>query len=86
VCDDGVIRLQDLPEAVTDSPVAAEPVRAPVRQKQPALSGDGEAVCLHETLQAAHWNVSAVARALGCSRMTLYRRMKRLGVESPLRA
>jgi sigma-54 dependent transcriptional regulator, acetoin dehydrogenase operon transcriptional activator AcoR len=38
--------------------------------------GDGP----HDLLQAlrtAHWNVSAVARQMGLSRMTLYRRMKR---------
>jgi transcriptional regulator of acetoin/glycerol metabolism len=37
-------------------------------------------------LRAARWNVSAVARQLGCSRMTLYRRMKRCGIRSPLDA
>jgi transcriptional regulator of acetoin/glycerol metabolism len=30
-----------------------------------------------------HWNVSALARQWGCARMTLYRRMARLGVQSP---
>ncbi|RZS54728.1 sigma-54-dependent Fis family transcriptional regulator [Sphaerotilus mobilis] len=43
-----------------------------------------EADTLRHALQAQRWNVSAVARSLGCSRMTLYRRMKRCGIVSPL--
>ena len=38
---------------------------------------------LRQQLHEARWNVSAVARAQGCSRMTLYRRMKRWGIVSP---
>ena len=34
-------------------------------------------------MRAAQWNVSAVARQLGLSRMTLYRRMHRFGIVSP---
>jgi transcriptional regulator of acetoin/glycerol metabolism len=34
-------------------------------------------------LRAARWNVTAVARQLGISRMTLYRRLKRWGIRSP---
>ncbi len=44
----------------------------------------GPSEALRHALQAARWNVSAVARELGCSRMTLYRRMKRWGIVSPL--
>jgi sigma-54 dependent transcriptional regulator, acetoin dehydrogenase operon transcriptional activator AcoR len=42
-----------------------------------------EAVLLLQYLRAAQWNVSAVARQLGLSRMTLYRRMHRFGIISP---
>ena len=42
-----------------------------------------EAVLLLQYLRAAQWNVSAVARQLGLSRMTLYRRMHRFGIVSP---
>ena len=42
-----------------------------------------EAVLLLQYLRAAQWNVSAVARRLGLSRMTLYRRMHRFGIVSP---
>jgi transcriptional regulator of acetoin/glycerol metabolism len=41
---------------------------------------------LRRRLQAAHWNVSAVARAMQLSRMTLYRRMQRAGIVPPNRA
>ena len=44
-----------------------------------------EAALLLQYLRAAQWNVSGVARQLGVSRMTLYRRMKRMGIESPNR-
>ncbi|MGL6018095.1 MAG: helix-turn-helix domain-containing protein, partial [Gibbsiella quercinecans] len=42
---------------------------------------EGQALIQH--LRAAQWNHSAVARQLGISRMTLYRRMQRLGIRSP---
>ncbi len=38
---------------------------------------------LLQYLRAAQWNVSAVARQLGLSRMTLYRRMHRFGIVAP---
>jgi transcriptional regulator of acetoin/glycerol metabolism len=44
-----------------------------------------DAQLLVQYLRAAQWNVSAVARQLGVARMTLYRRMKRWGIESPNR-
>ncbi|KQN63570.1 sigma-54-dependent Fis family transcriptional regulator [Erwinia sp. Leaf53] len=43
-----------------------------------------EAQELEQHLHAARWNHSAVARLLGISRMTLYRRMQRYGIRSPL--
>ena len=51
------------------------------RRRIDPLSAD--AALLMQYLRAAQWNVSAVARQLGISRMTLYRRMKRHGIESP---
>lgn len=38
---------------------------------------------LHEALRRRRWNISAVARELGLSRPTIYRRMKRLGITPP---
>ncbi len=38
---------------------------------------------LRDALRLSAWNMSAAARRLGVSRMTLYRRMERLGLRSP---
>jgi sigma-54 dependent transcriptional regulator, acetoin dehydrogenase operon transcriptional activator AcoR len=73
VCPQGVIGLHDLPEALA-APIALS--AAPMPQDD---AGGG----LLQALRGAQWNVSAVARQLGVSRMTLYRRMKRAGIVSP---
>ncbi|MEO8122960.1 MAG: sigma-54-dependent Fis family transcriptional regulator [Burkholderiales bacterium] len=76
VCNGGVIAVNDLPDVLTARP--------------PALIASGtaatrlpEAQLLLQYLRAAQWNVSAVAHQMGVSRMTLYRRMKRWGIQSP---
>lgn len=76
VCSSSCIELDDLPESMKSVPVphvklAGEPARNP------------DAQLLVQYLRAAHWNVTAVARQLGISRMTLYRRMSRHGIVSP---
>ena len=89
VCHHGLILPADLPDAVlaATQPPAAQPwAAATVRDS--AGPGQGShgvdaAAELLAKLRQAHWNVSALARALGCSRMTLYRRMARLGIRSP---
>ena len=89
VCTGGIVRVSDLPEALL-APAASEAhdvasagagATAPARRD--AADPAGDAAQLLQQLRAAHWNVSAVARALGCSRMTLYRRMARWGIRSP---
>ena len=77
LCADGPIDLDDLPELQ----VARLPLRADAGE---AAHDDGPEALL-QALRAAHWNVSAVARAMGLSRMTLYRRMKRAGIVPPNR-
>ena len=72
------------PEAPRPQPAAI--ARPPADADEPAAGQAGSAQLLQHRLIASHWNVSAVARELGCSRMTLYRRMKRWGIVSPRQA
>jgi transcriptional regulator of acetoin/glycerol metabolism len=77
LCGEGPIDLDDLPELQA----ARLPPRAAPHQPTPDDGPDA----LLQALRAAQWNVSAVARTLGLSRMTLYRRMKRMGIVPPNR-
>ena len=80
VCRDNQITLADLPEYLSHAPDMLSPAQMPSRD----LSVDGpEASELLAQLKAYRWNVTATANALGISRMTLYRRMKRHGIEHP---
>jgi transcriptional regulator of acetoin/glycerol metabolism len=83
VCNDGVVQVSDLPDALGLALPTTPPPAAPTLAT-PTDAGLNGAAELRRQLLGAHWNVSALARALGCSRMTLYRRMKRLGIRSPL--
>ncbi|HXF47032.1 MAG TPA: sigma-54-dependent Fis family transcriptional regulator [Burkholderiaceae bacterium] len=76
VCSGGYIRISDLPDYLLAAARAAPARGAPTML--PA-----EAQLLLQYLRAARWNVSVVARQLGVARMTLYRRMKRWGIEKP---
>lgn len=75
---DGPIDLDDLPELQSDPRLGVS-----VASDAPPAPGDPQA--LRQALQQAQWNVSAVARQMGLSRMTLYRRMKRAGIVPPNR-
>lgn len=69
----GDIDTDDLPPLRNASAALAV---SPTRPNQRSAAE----VQLLQALRAAHWNVSALARELGLSRMTLYRRMKRAGI------
>lgn len=79
LCDDGVIRLGDLPEElfVSDSG-GASPNPRPTNPLDMA-----ERDAMLRELEAAHWNVTRVASKLTLSRNTLYRKMKRYGIKPP---
>ncbi|QQX87465.1 sigma-54-dependent Fis family transcriptional regulator [Cupriavidus necator] len=90
VCADGYIDVPDLPDslagpapsAVLPQPGSAQsPTAAPFDPHQ--LPPEG--MLLMQYLRASGWNLSAVARQIGVSRMTLYRRMERYGIQSPNR-
>jgi transcriptional regulator of acetoin/glycerol metabolism len=88
VCEDGVIEVHDLPEtvlrAVTAGRVSVEAEGDDAAEAGPPLCA--EAQLLLQYLRAARWNVSAVAHQMGVARMTVYRRMRRWGIEGPHRA
>ncbi|WP_439112345.1 sigma-54-dependent Fis family transcriptional regulator [Hydrogenophaga sp.] len=79
MCAQGPIDLDDLPELQAGRLA----VRFAGAGLAPAADHGPEA--LLQALRTAHWNVSAVARDMGLSRMTLYRRMKRSGIVQPNR-
>jgi transcriptional regulator of acetoin/glycerol metabolism len=81
MCQQGPIGLDDLPELLGSH---EGPCTVPENKAQdggPTRSDDD----LLQALRLSQWNVSAVARSLNVSRMTLYRRMKRAGIVAPHR-
>ncbi|KND59474.1 Transcriptional activator of acetoin dehydrogenase operon AcoR [Candidatus Burkholderia verschuerenii] len=87
VCADGLIDVDDLPEGFGTPSI----IQTEMQTDAPALIADDfdphrlppEGMLLMQYLRAASWNLSAVARQIGVSRMTLYRRMSRYGIKSP---
>ena len=75
VCRQGRITLADLPDRLGGNP-DPHAALAPT-------AGDEDAAALARQLRAAGWNVTAVARQLKVSRMTVYRRMQRWDIRSP---
>jgi transcriptional regulator of acetoin/glycerol metabolism len=80
---DQAIDVQDLPELTQAADLPAVSTSQPARAQ--SAPQQAAAAALLQALRQAHWNVSAVARQLGLSRMTLYRRMKRAGIVAPNR-
>ncbi|MDR5773727.1 MULTISPECIES: sigma-54-dependent Fis family transcriptional regulator [unclassified Caballeronia] len=87
VCADGVIEVDDLPDGFVESTAhdaAPQPPHAHVADEAfDTHRLPPEGMLLMQYLRAASWNLSAVARQIGVSRMTLYRRMARYGIRSP---
>jgi DNA-binding NtrC family response regulator len=74
-----VVRLEDLPAAlVAAAPVSAHPVAG--RTLKQALEAPERQIIL-EALESNHWNRHVTADVLGINRTTLYKKMKRLGLE-----
>lgn len=76
-----VIGPDDLPEHLTEGqPVNVQSVGH--RTLKDALAGPERQIIL-EVLKSNNWNRNATADALGINRTTLYKKMKRLGIEEP---
>jgi DNA-binding NtrC family response regulator len=73
------VRLEDLPPAVLHaSPVVVDAIGQ--RKLKEALEAP-ERQILQQVLDEHHWNRHATAAALGINRTTLYKKMKRLGLD-----
>ncbi len=76
-----MIRLEDLPPNLASAgPVPVAPVGTQTLKQ--ALEGPERQIIL-DVLEANHWNRQVTAEALGINRTTLYKKMKRLGLEEP---
>lgn len=75
----GMIGVEDLPSSVSSvGSVAVEPIAG--RSLKQALESP-ERQIIRETLESNNWNRNTTAEALGINRTTLYKKMKRLGLE-----
>ena len=74
-----LVDVVDLPSQLTaGAPLDLTPVQG--RTLKEALAGPERQIIL-EVLQAKQWNRNATAESLGINRTTLYKKMKRLGLE-----
>jgi transcriptional regulator of acetoin/glycerol metabolism len=81
LCEDGCIRLRDLPASIRQVPLHAQSLPAPVPSSVAGPLDDAERSALLATLQAQRWHMSHAAEQLGISRNTLYRKLRKHGIE-----
>ena len=82
VASDDEIKASDLPEPDPDA--LPQEIAASARALSAGdVTGSASAAALDDALRQRHWNVSAVARDMGVSRPTIYRRMRRHGLVPP---
>ena len=78
-----LIGIEDLSTTITTSTAAMSMPVATGRTLKEALAGPERQIIL-EVLESNGWNRNATADALGINRTTLYKKMKRLGLEEPI--
>ncbi len=80
VCRNGIIRLEHLPENIRNSRITSieslKPTERDVKKS--------EKMILHEALEDNFWHRTATAAQLGIHPSTLWRKIKRFGIETPL--
>ena len=81
VCEDGVIRPQDLPEEITSRDELAALVDQdskldPVQSASSLSMKEVERVMISQALEQTNYNISEAAVLIGMSRSTLYRKIK----------
>ncbi|HUD42201.1 MAG TPA: sigma-54-dependent Fis family transcriptional regulator [Dokdonella sp.] len=90
IADGECVDVGHLPPEIADAgaeiPFGTDEASAAARGATvvPIGSARGDAGVLLEALRRRRWNVSDAARDLGLCRATIYRRMKRYGIVSPL--
>jgi transcriptional regulator of acetoin/glycerol metabolism len=84
VAQEAVIQVADLPDYLRSSPkLNLAPSHLSSFTTSQGVISSPERIDLLAALKRRAWNVSLTATDLGLSRMTLYRRMKRLDIEHP---
>ena len=76
----GTIDVDDLASHLRSAPVTSIPAAVVGRTLKEALAGP-ERQIIRDVLDANNWNRNATAESLGINRTTLYKKMKRLGLE-----
>ncbi len=76
------VGVEDLASNIRSVPTSSIPTAAG-RSLKDALAGPERQIIL-EVLEGNNWNRNATAEALGINRTTLYKKMKRLGLEDPI--
>jgi transcriptional regulator of acetoin/glycerol metabolism len=98
LCDGPEITLRDMPPELMDAPepmpavapaahptdTAGEPVHSTPSNLNPLQSAERDA--LLSELRRHRWNIAGLARELGVSRNTVYRKMKRLDIDTDTQA
>jgi PAS domain S-box-containing protein len=80
VCRNSIIRLEHLPENIRNN----DRTSILFSRSSESLVKKSEKVILHEALENNCWNRSATAAQLGIHPSTLWRKIKRFGIKTPL--
>ncbi|ALI00728.1 PTS-dependent dihydroxyacetone kinase operon transcriptional regulator DhaR [Pseudomonas sp. FW306-02-F02-AA] len=78
LCDDGRIRVEDLPAIIRQARPA--PVLAQVEEVSEYPLDDAERLALLNALEQQRWHMTHTAEQLGVSRNTLYRKLRKHGI------
>jgi transcriptional regulator of acetoin/glycerol metabolism len=81
LCENSLVTINDLPEEIRNTAYDDEFSEGPEANLNALAIAERDA--LLGELEEMHWNISRVAKKLGLSRNTLYRRMKRFGITPP---
>ena len=85
VCKNSLVGLEHLPDYLRER-AGGDPNRLSKGAEQPGFSlHDMERGLLYEMLKKNHWNRKATAAQMGIHPTTLWRKMKRLNIETPER-